>query len=133
LENALFDTRIIGNVDNPFMWIHERPSKIETAYFNKRRCLEHLTAHRNDSISIDVNKIIKIGGDVILVDLRRSDSCLPKPNNGHHSPPRPVPPPCPPPCPPRPTPQPEPRRYGEETMDLSGLYDSNGRIDVEDY
>jgi len=84
-------------------------------------------------IFIDVNKIIKIGGDVILVDLRRSDSCLPKPNNGHHSPPRPVPPPCPPPCPPRPTPQPEPRRYGEETMDLSGLYDSNGRIDVEDY
>jgi len=55
----LFDTRIIGNVDNPFMWIHERPSKIETAYFNKRRCLEHLTAHRNDSISIDVNKIMR--------------------------------------------------------------------------
>ena len=85
---------------------------------------------------IEVGKIIKIGGDVILVDMRRSASCLPhsKDNKPHQN--RPCTPPCPPPPPP---PRPEPRRYGaEETMDLSGLFNgdnggNNGRIDLDDY
>lgn len=59
LENALFDTRIIGNVDNPFMWIHERPARIENEYFGRRRYLEYLAAHGNDSVDIDVNKIMR--------------------------------------------------------------------------
>lgn len=81
-------------------------------------------------IFIEVNKIIKIGGDVILVDLRCADTCAPNVKVGdngkrvEHSPNH-----CPPPnpCPPKPCPN------GLETLDLSSLADQNGRIDLSDY
>lgn len=41
------------------MWIHERPSKVETAYFTRRRHLDYLIARGNDSVDIDVNKIMR--------------------------------------------------------------------------
>lgn len=77
-------------------------------------------------IFIEESKIIKIGGDVILVDLKCADTCSPnvrvnKPRNGSSDKIQ-CPPPCPPPCPPRNAP-----------LDLSGLCDSSGRIDTDDY
>ena len=48
-------------------------------------------------IFIEESKILKIGGDVILVDLKCADSCAPSVNL---TPPKPKPKPCPPPCPP---------------------------------
>lgn len=57
-------------------------------------------------VFIEENKIIRIGGDVILVNLRGSESSCPsvdvgqgKPNKRPPKPPH-CPPPCPPPCPP---------------------------------
>jgi len=64
-----------------------------------------------NTIFIDESKIVKIGGDVILVNLRRGDISSPpdipsvpedRPRPPKPSPPRPPypPKPCPPPCPP---------------------------------
>lgn len=98
---------------------------------------------------IDVDKIVKIGGDVILVDFRCGDNCLPsvKVGKGSSRPPRPPRPPHPPACPPNPCPpnpcppnccppksQQKPYLQGEEgEVDLSGLSFSDGRIDFDDY
>lgn len=80
---------------------------------------------------IDVKKIVKIGGDVILVNLRCSDACLPSSKVGNNVQPYPPPKPqCPPPCPPK---CPQPRYSGEQTLDLSSLAGEDGRIDFEDY
>lgn len=87
------------------------------------------------TLFISVNKIIRIGGDVILVDIRCGDNCLPsttvgnKPQ-GQPKPNRPQPPcggcsPCPPPCP--------PKSQSDGSIDLSGLFDSEGRINLDDY
>ena len=65
-----------------------------------------------NTIFIDESKIVKIGGDVILVNLRRGDISSPpdipsvpedRPRPPKPSPPRPPypPKPCPPPCPPQ--------------------------------
>lgn len=74
-------------------------------------------------IFIEVNKIIKIGGDVILVDLRCSDTCAPNVKVCEK--------------PKRPTPPPKPNlnccNQAMETLDLSSLADENGRIDLSDY
>ena len=92
------------------------------------------------TLYIDVSKIVKIGGDVILVNIGCGDSCLPNTKVGKESqnkcpppcPPSPCPPPsappCPPPCPPNP-----PRCKDKETLDLSSMFDQNGRIDLDDY
>ena len=80
---------------------------------------------------IDESKIIKIGGDVILVDLKCSDTCAPnvkvkgsliennRPQENCHVP---CPPPCPPNCAPPKKPQPP---YGEGAfkLDFSDLDD----------
>ncbi|MBE7081298.1 MAG: YlmC/YmxH family sporulation protein [Clostridiales bacterium] len=84
---------------------------------------------------IDVSKIIKIGGDVILVDIKCGDSCAENTSIGRPQKPQPCPPqhnqcppsPCPPPCPPN------FNKKGQETLDLSGLFDQNGNIDLGDY
>ena len=94
------------------------------------------------TLYIDVSKIIKIGGDVILVNISCGDNCLPttkveKPKQNKCSPPCPPSPPncnpcspnCPPPCPP---PRP-PKHKDNETLDLSSMFDENGRIDLDDY
>ena len=70
-------------------------------------------------IFIDVSRIVKIGGDVILVDMRRQESCLPPK-------PKPMPnQPCTPqnPCPP--PPRPEPRSFSSNGggIDLTGIFD----------
>ena len=78
------------------------------------------------TIYVDESRIIKIGGDVILVNLKCSDNCtepVKRPS---------VCPPPPHPCSP-PRPKPNPREYGEE-VDLSALSGGGGdRIDTADY
>ena len=69
---------------------------------------------------IDVSKIIKIGGDVILVDIRCGDNCMPntsvkKPINPDKKPPNNCVSPC------------------NNTLDLSDMFDKDGRIDLDDY
>ena len=83
-------------------------------------------------IYIEENKIIKIGGDVILVDLRCADLCAPNVGVGKTQP-KPSPKPCPPqkPCPPKPCPPPQ--NICCEGLDLSNICDENGRIDFSDY
>ena len=77
---------------------------------------------------IDESRIIKIGGDVILVDMQCGDNCLQSININTPNPPKPKPKPCPPPCPPCP-----PKPNGYQGIDLSSLVDQNGRIDLDDY
>ena len=104
------------------------------------------------SLFISVDKIVKIGGDVILVDIKCGENCVPSTPVGKKEQikkPNPCPPQCPPPCPPScppnhpcpptcPPNQPCPPfspsdRNSQDTVDLSGLFDANGRIDLEDY
>ncbi len=102
------------------------------------------------TLYIDVSKIIKIGGDVILVDINCGDGCSqntpvykpPKPKNNQSSPCPPSPQHCAPPCPPACTPNPPhcpppcPPNFNQNsggTLDLSGIFDQNGNIDLEDY
>ena len=104
------------------------------------------------SLFISVDKIVKIGGDVILVDIKCGENCVPSTPVGKKEQikkPNPCPPQCPPPCPPscppnHPCPPPCPPnqpcppfspsdRNSQDTVDLSGLFDANGRIDLEDY
>ena len=108
------------------------------------------------SLFIGVDKIVKIGGDVILVDIKCGENCVPstpvgkkeqikKPTSCPPNPPCPpncspqCPPPCPPncsqnPCSPYPpnSPFPPNDRNSQETVDLSGLFDDS-RIDLDDY
>lgn len=84
-------------------------------------------------IRIDESNIIKIGGDVILVNLKCGETCSASVNLNPISPPRPPSPrpsPCPPsicnPCPP-PPPRPPHSPYGD------GDYGDEGRIDMTDY
>lgn len=82
-------------------------------------------------IYIDESKIIKIGGDVILVDLKCSDTCAPNvklnDKGGHNRPECPPPKPhCPPPCPPDCAPQNRPQKpYSQSDfkIDLSDIDD----------
>ncbi|MBE5736907.1 MAG: hypothetical protein E7348_00700 [Clostridiales bacterium] len=103
------------------------------------------------SLFISVDKIVKIGGDVILVDIKCGENCVPSTPVGKKEQikkPNPCPPQCPPPCPPscppnHPCPPPCPPnqpctpfspsdRNSQDTVDLSGLFDDS-RIDLEDY
>ena len=87
---------------------------------------------------IDVSKIVKIGGDVILVNISCGDNCAPNVKVGK-APPKKSPPSYPPPCPPsppncNPCPPPcPPKHSAQETLDLSSMFDENGRIDLDDY
>lgn len=110
------------------------------------------------SLFIGVDKIVKIGGDVILVDIKCGENCEPNTTvgkkeareNNKSIPDIPPKPPCPPPCTPQsccpppcqpsvcksscpPYPPFPPQNLGQNTVDLSGLFDSNGRIDLDDY
>ena len=76
---------------------------------------------------IERSKIIKIGGDVILVNLKGGDSF--EQNGVAEKIDCPRPPHCPPnnkipPCPPK---------KDNNCIDLSGICDKNGRIDLDDY
>ena len=92
------------------------------------------------TLYIDVSKIVKIGGDVILVDIKCGDTCsqstqvgkTPRPPISPCPPNPPCPPisPCPPFCPPN---SPKNDQKSTETLDLSGIFDQNGNIDLEDY
>ncbi len=82
------------------------------------------------TLYIEVSKIVKIGGDVILVNISCGDNCLPNTKVGKETPNKCPPPPphcnpCPPPCP--------PKHMEKETLDLSSMFDENGRIDLDDY
>ena len=88
------------------------------------------------TLYIDVSKIVKIGGDVILVNISCGDNCSPNTKVGKEQPPKCPPPHCPPPCNPCPPNCPPPRppqRRTQETLDLSSMFDENGRIDLDDY
>ena len=88
------------------------------------------------TLYIDVSKIVKIGGDVILVDIKCGETCaqstpIKKPSK--QCPPNPCPPnPCPPNAYP-PNPYPPNRNVENQTLDLSSMFDQNGNIDLEDY
>ena len=88
---------------------------------------------------IDRSRIVKIGGDVILVNLKSGDSYAQfteveehKIKGQSHCPP-PCPPPCEPPCPPVCSPCPPPRPNKNGGIDLSSICDENGRLDLSDY
>ena len=86
------------------------------------------------TLYIDVSKIVKIGGDVILVDIKCGETCAQ--NTPIKKPSNPCPPnPCSPPCPPNPCqPSCSPNRNSEnQTLDLSSMFDQNGNIDLDDY
>ena len=78
------------------------------------------------TVYIDESRIVKIGGDVILVNLKCSDNCTEPKKHPSVCPP----PPCPPPRPPRH--EHRPREMGEEP-DLSALSGGGDRIDIDDY
>lgn len=93
------------------------------------------------TIYIDVRKIKKIGGDVILVEIPCGGECLPNTPVGKPDkiPPKP---PCPPhnPCAPNSCSPPFSSQANQaqfssnnQTLDLSGVFDENGRLDLEDY
>ena len=132
----LVDGRNLGNiVDARF----DFPRGILTGIYVPARKNKGIFAWFDKStIYIDVNKIKKIGGDVILVELPCGGECLPNTSVGKAPkpiPPNPCaphcPPTCPPPCPP-PKPQPFNTQQGQ-TLDLSGVFDENGRLDLDDY
>lgn len=88
------------------------------------------------TLYIDVSKIIKIGGDVILVDIKCGETCAQ--STPIKKPTKPCPPnPCPPnPCPPNlcsPPHCPQNANNDNDSLDLSGLFDQNGNIDLDDY
>lgn len=88
---------------------------------SKRRGL--INFFDKSTLYISVNNIIKIGGDVILVDLRCGENCLPNTNiKGHDRPPKKPPSPCGPPCPP---PCPPNCQTGQNTLDLNDIFDEN--------
>ena len=96
---------------------------------------------------IEEEKILKIGGDVILVEVKCGGACekhvrLNKSSKPDKKPP--YPPPCPPPCdahyppncPPNQPPPCPPHHKNSGcagTIDLSGICDESGRIDLDDY
>ena len=79
---------------------------------------------------IDVRRIKKIGGDVILVDIPCGAECLPSTSVGKPDK-KPPSSPCPPPCPPQHCQA--PCQQNNQTLDLSGIFDENGRLDLDDY
>jgi YlmC/YmxH family sporulation protein len=87
------------------------------------------------TLYIEVRRILKIGGDVILVNLSCADVCDDSTNVGRP----PVPPPHPPHNPPHNPPHHRPPKHcgdschDKNTLDLSSICDENGRIDVSDY
>ena len=88
------------------------------------------------TLYVDVRRIKKIGGDVILVDIPCGAECLPSTSVGKsdkRAPSSPCPPhnPCAPPCPPQHSQAPYPPN--NQTLDLSGIFDENGRLDLDDY
>lgn len=79
------------------------------------------------TLYISVSNIIKIGGDVILVDLRCGENCMPNTTvKNCEKPPKkpssPCQPSCPPPCPP---PYSQNCQSGQNTLDLSDIFDEN--------
>ena len=102
------------------------------------------------SVFIDESNIIKIGGDVILVDLKCGNYCSdssrlrpnppPQPSKPPHQKPCPPHPSCPPNCPPSRPPHPprQPNQYDGIGNDVSEQNFSifsgvSGRIDTDDY
>lgn len=85
------------------------------------------------TLYIEVRKIKKIGGDVILVEIPCGGECLPstcvgKPDNNPPKPPCPPHTPCAPPHPPQ-----HFQSANNQTLNLSGIFDENERIDLDDY
>ncbi len=75
---------------------------------------------------IDRSRIIKIGGDVILVNLKCNDSYA-QVSDGQEQTKRPQSP-CPPPCPPPCNHYQQPKQ--KDCIDLSDLCDENGELDL---
>ncbi len=78
------------------------------------------------TVYIDESRILKIGGDVILVNLKCDENCTGAISHGKgkkHCPPPPCPPNCPPPRPPKPR---------NDEIDFS-ILSGNERIDTDDY
>ena len=87
-----------------------------------------------NTLFIPEKNIIKIGGDVILVDLRCGETCETSVNLNKPHPPAPPKPPHPvPPCPPPCSPCPPPCEPFSPSPCEQGLSDVSDRIDLSDY
>ncbi len=137
------DGRCLGKiVDASFSF----PQGVLTGIFVPLKRNGILSFLNKSNLFIGVNKIIRIGGDVILVDIKCGDNCLPSTTVANkqidqNKPKKPCPPPCgacspcptdhcapcPPPCPPSPC------NPCSNTIDLSGMFDGDGRLDIDDY
>ncbi len=125
------DGRCLGRINNLKI---KFPQGVLTGIFLPARKNKGLFWFFDKStLYIDVSKIVKIGGDVILVNINCGDNCFPTTNVQKsslkekcppHTPPRNAPN-CPPPCP--------PKCDDKETLDLSSMFDEKGRIDLDDY
>lgn|GEM_PF-105703 len=118
-------------------------------YVPGRRMSRLAKLFSKSTVFIDESNIIKIGGDVILVDLKCGNFCSdssrinrpspPRPSDGqakHCPPPNPCPPPCPPICPPPKPPRPPQhggRKDDDDGQNFSIFSSVSGRIDTDDY
>ena len=139
------DGRCLGKVSNLFL---EFPRGILTGIAVPERKNKGLfRCFDKSELYIDQSKILKIGNDVILVDLKCGDVCSPSvrvgkpeprpPHGGGHRPDRPSPcNPCPPPCNPC-----APQCGPQDRSDGGGFPPTceqlfgggNSRIDTDDY
>ena len=133
------DGRCLGKiVDASFSF----PQGVLTGIFVPLKRNGFLSFLNKSNLFISVNKIIRIGGDVILVDIKCGDNCLPSTTVDNKQtdqikskkpcpPPcgacSPCPPPCTPPCPPSPCNPCTSNSSCSNTIDLSGMFD------IEDY
>ena len=147
------DGRCLGKiVDASFSF----PQGVLTGIFVPLKRNGFLSFLNKSNLFISVNKIIRIGGDVILVDIKCGDNCLPSTTvdnkqTDQNKPKKPCPPPCgacspcppnhcapcpspcTPPCPPSPCNPCTSNNSCSNTIDLSGLFDGDGRLDIDDY
>ena len=134
------DGRCLGKITN--IKFSFPKGYISGIYVPGRKICPLLKIFNKTELYIDEKNIKKIGGDVILVDLKCGETCAPNSANKHKCdcgniyPEPPFMPPCTPPCPP---PQSSPFHSdgsfnGVNNCDDKGNdYINNGRIDMEDY
>ncbi len=97
--------------------------KIVGIFVPGRKCFSLFRIFDKTEIYIDEGSIVKIGGDVILVNLRCKEDCSPKPVRKKENQVMP-PPPCAPFCPPKP-PQPKEFDGGISASEFSQAFDDN--------
>ena len=128
------DGKSLGNITD--LRLSFPDGTLSGIYVPGRKCNRLFRIFDKTVIYIDESRIIKIGGDVILVNLRCTDDCTErighgkKTNKDDCSPYKkpPCPPQCPPPCPPKP-----PKPCVSDEVDFSILSGGAERFDTGDY